>query len=878
MVLTLFLIGTVTFTFDSQSAKAEVQVGVKAGDWIKHTYTISGWPSGEPYPLWLKVEFLSVEGTNATINVTMHMSDGTEQNDTITVDIAGGGEDFQGLSGFVIPANSTTGDSIYISGYGNVTIAGETTEAYAGASRTVVYASFSQYGTQLTYYWDKLTGVMVEASTTSGGVTATAKATETNMWKSEAIYIKADGSIYPSDAPISTTNNITYTLTGNITSNTYGIIVERNNIIIDGAKFTIRGNKTDYGISMIGISNVTIKNVIIEAFHYGIDLYLSSNNTIVNSNIANNWVGISLFASSNNTITGNNVTENDWYGIGFAFGRPCGNNTIFDNNIKSNGKTGIYLQSSHNTISENNITANIEYGIYIQESSNTIIHKNNITGNGQGIFLDESSNNTVSLNFIAENSEGAILLSSSAYYNTFSQNTIIANNGSRGYVPSVIEIKGSWNIIHKNNVTANKVTAIGVSGSHNNVSENYVAKNEYGIQLYYSSDNIICRNNISESNMVGLLLIMSSNNIISDNIFANDGMAVAESYSNTVEDNLVNGKPLVYLENVSGYTVQEAGQVILVNCTGIEVENLNLSYTPVGIQLSHTTNTNITDNHITNNTSGIYLSYSSNYNTISQNNLTSNDYGIYLYHSSNNKMIENNIIANNESGVYIGYSSGNQFYRNNFIGNTKHVNVDPSGYVNTWDNRYPSGGNYWSNYTGVDLYWGSSQNKTGSDGIGDAEYTIDSNNRDRYPLMAPFTAFEAGIWNEAEYFVDVVSNSTVSDFHFNPEEGPFLKFNVTGENGTVGFCRVTVPRDLLWVEDGWAITVDNQQIIDYLEMEDENNTYLYFTYNHSIQTVTVQGTSVIPEFPSSIALLGFLTLITIPLTFAKKKRFKKAKT
>ncbi|MGF3573521.1 MAG: right-handed parallel beta-helix repeat-containing protein, partial [Candidatus Bathyarchaeia archaeon] len=163
----------------------EVHVGVKAGNWIKCAYTISGWPSGTPYPEWLKVEFLSVEGTNATIRVTMRMSDGTEQSDTMTVDVAAGGGTFQGLSGFVIPANCTIGDSIFITGYGAVTIAGETTRTYAGASRTVVYASFSQYGTQLTYYWDKQTGVMVEASAIYPelGITATAKATETNMWQ-----------------------------------------------------------------------------------------------------------------------------------------------------------------------------------------------------------------------------------------------------------------------------------------------------------------------------------------------------------------------------------------------------------------------------------------------------------------------------------------------------------------------------------------------------------------------------------------------------------------------------------------------------------------------------------------------------------------------
>jgi hypothetical protein len=55
--------------------------------------------------------------------------------------------------------------------------------------------------------------------------------------------------------------------------------------------------------------------------------------------------------------------------------------------------------------------------------------------------------------------------------------------------------------------------------------------------------------------------------------------------------------------------------------------------------------------------------------------------------------------------------------------------------VNVWDDGYPSGGNYWSDYAGVDEKSGPGQNLTGSDGIGDTHYIIDGNNRDRYPLM-----------------------------------------------------------------------------------------------------------------------------------------------
>ena len=156
-------------------------VGIKAGDWMKYNYTFTGWPAGQLYPEWLKLEFLSINGTVANVRVTVHISDGTEQSNSGPIDI-GAGSDVPGLAGIVISANQTTGDSVYIVGYGNLAIEGEASGTYAGANRTVLYAGFSQNETQATYYWDKLTGVMVELSSTTPGISGTAAATETNMW------------------------------------------------------------------------------------------------------------------------------------------------------------------------------------------------------------------------------------------------------------------------------------------------------------------------------------------------------------------------------------------------------------------------------------------------------------------------------------------------------------------------------------------------------------------------------------------------------------------------------------------------------------------------------------------------------------------------
>jgi len=63
------------------------------------------------------------------------------------------------------------------------------------------------------------------------------------------------------------------------------------------------------------------------------------------------------------------------------------------------------------------------------------------------------------------------------------------------------------------------------------------------------------------------------------------------------------------------------------------------------------------------------------------------------------------------------------------------VYIETQGSANVWDDGYPSGGNYWSNYDGVDLFSGPYQNMTGSDGMGDTPHVLDVGHVDHYPLM-----------------------------------------------------------------------------------------------------------------------------------------------
>jgi len=150
------------------------------------------------------------------------------------------------------------------------------------------------------------------------------------------IYIRADGSVDPDTAPISTADNTTYTFTDNIYDS---IVVKRDNIVIDGAGHTIRGTGSGRGIYLSYRSNVTIRNIEIKGFDTGIWLHYSSNNTIPGNNITNNSFGIVLGYSTNNRISENNITVNDWEGIQLY---ASSNNVIFGNNMRNNWY-GVFL-------------------------------------------------------------------------------------------------------------------------------------------------------------------------------------------------------------------------------------------------------------------------------------------------------------------------------------------------------------------------------------------------------------------------------------------------------------------------------------------------------------------------------------------------------
>ncbi len=201
-------------------------------------------------------------------------------------------------------------------------------------------------------------------------------------------------------------------------------------------------------------------------------------------------------------------------------------------------------------------------------------------------------------------------------------------------------------------------------------------------------------------------------------------------------------------ENViDGNSVTKNGQGIALNSASeTTVAENNVSANTVGISLASSSNNTIVGNRVTDSYTGghgITLSSNSRNNTIRANVLIGNYHGIWLSSSPNNSILENTIKNNKLLGIELANSPDNTFYHNDFVNNgisphaprIKHIVIRDS--PSTWDDGYPSGGNYWCDYEGVDLYSGLLQELSGSDGIGDTGYVITPNDIDRYPFVTP---------------------------------------------------------------------------------------------------------------------------------------------
>jgi parallel beta-helix repeat protein len=428
-------------------------------------------------------------------------------------------------------------------------------------------------------------------------------------------------------------------------------------------------------------------------------------------------------------------------------------------------------------------------GINLNLAHNCNIVGNDIIGNGVGVFLNSSGNNLFRDNNIENNAINFGVNGNSLFEYS---NDIDSSN--------TVDGKPICYLVNKHNfVVPSDAGYVALVNCTDITVQNMQLTNNYnGLLIAYTQNSTITDNTLT-NNWEGLKLVHSSGNVFSgNNLHDNEynfvlNCKLANDFGTT---NSIDGKSIIYwIDQHNKIVPSDAGIVVLINCTGITVQDLELSNNLQGVLLVNTSNSTITQNTITNQINGVKLESSSN-NTISNNfieantkagiNLLSSDNnsfagntitgsaaGIYFNTSSYNRVYRNNITANNyalQFSISIdadGRSNGssnntikennitlNQFYiemepyananntiyHNNFINNNQQLTdtyPTSGGYYPVyaeffWDNG--SEGNYWSDY--MTRYPNATE--LDDSGVWDTSYIIDYSTIDRFPLIQPF--------------------------------------------------------------------------------------------------------------------------------------------
>ena len=459
------------------------------------------------------------------------------------------------------------------------------------------------------------------------------------------------------------------------------------------------------------------------------------------------------------SLIGEGMPTIDARGIGSAI-TITANNTLIKGfrcvNTFSQNAAGIKVESDGNIIRDNVCKNNVYFGILLWNSSKNIIFNNTCEDNGGGIHLRNSSENRILMNTfvncglsIGNNSDnnevsGNMVNGRPLVYLEGVEGVEITDAGQvilvrcKGvtirncfihHTTIGIELWNSLNCTIKNNKIYESYFGILLwHSSENNISNNTCENNYHdSIGLRYSSNNKILNNTCKNARHVGISLEYSWNNKIYSNTFTNCGLFVSDSCKNEVSGNMVNGRPLVYLEGVEGVEITDAGQVILVRCKGVTVRNCFIHHTTIGIELWNSFNCTIKNNKIydcnlgsihlsdssrnkiLNNTcengdDGIHLGHSSK-NMLSGNKISGYDFfGISLWHSTRNK-ITNNKICKNGIGIFLWHSMKNRILNNSYENNRIGIYLGHS-----LKNKISKSRIYKNAFSGIYLWYSSNNN------------------------------------------------------------------------------------------------------------------------------------------------------------------------
>lgn len=185
-----------------------------------------------------------------------------------------------------------------------------------------------------------------------------------------------------------------------------------------------------------------------------------------------------------------------------------------------------------------------------------------------------------------------------------------------------------------------------------------------------------------------------------------------------------------------------------------------------------------------------------------------------------------------------------------------------SGDNNTYALDAQTGAKIWSYQTRGDVF--------SSPAVADGVVYAASRDGKVYAIGGSTQTFNA-IWSSQTYSVTVLSNSSLSAFQFS-QPSMQISIKVTGPEAMASFCNITVPKSLL--KGPWTVKLDGSTVT-HTVVENDTHTFLYFAFTHtSTDVITIEGSWVVPEFPTA-TLMCLLLVTTLFATLFGKKHWSK---
>ena len=259
-----------------------------------------------------------------------------------------------------------------------------------------------------------------------GMVTSVRLIQKVDAASSSPLTINANGSITPSTTLITSTDNRTYTLNDNITTNSgYQVInILRDNIILDGAGYTVQHVNRYSGIYIGYRNNVTVRNLKIincgDGIHLDADTWLTIDNCTLQGNYRAIFNGYTD-GPKNFTFTNNKVIAPGRSRDGVNFGSV--NDAIISGNKIQHCGYGLVVYGYQNVTIKDNLIDDCSWGIWpLSSESNFSIFDNTFSNNGCGINVGGGEHPTLRIyhnRFINNNEhargEGATLFWDNGY-------------------------------------------------------------------------------------------------------------------------------------------------------------------------------------------------------------------------------------------------------------------------------------------------------------------------------------------------------------------------------------------------------------------------------------------------------------------------------